>query len=295
MNVPIRQHYNPRMLLKRFVDKDDRLHFFTKHAPDKGVLTSTPKNLFLQKHLYTQVDKAGTKDVSVATSFLANLEGKADPIIEKIVCAARRRQTPNLSHDEKDVFLTFFYLQLTRVPDVRDTIMDEVRHDTIEEIQNKANFRPLTYDEREMSKGGEEMERLLKNASIQSLPMGLKNKAFRILSEKHMCVAVIPNPTPMRNLVIGSYPVVKLSYPGRSFIGDPSVQVWLHLAHDVAIAFNSGECERVKVLKPRHIQALNESGYKQSTMIAGRSYKLIESLTSEESRRAKSQTTKRRP
>ena len=284
MNVPKRQHYNPRMLLKRFVDTDGRLHFFTNHAPDKGVLTSTPENLFLQKHLYTQVDEVGTKDVSIETSFLANLEGKADPIIEKIVCAARRRQPPNLSHDEKDVFLTFFYIQLTRVPDVRDPIMDEVRHDTIEEIEEAANVRSLTDDERAMLDGGEEMERRLKNANIQSLPMGLNNRVFQILKKKHMCVALIRNPKPKRAFVIGSYPVVKLSFPDRSFLGDPTVQVWLPLARDVAVALNSGKCDRVKMIKDRDIQSLNESIFKQSTVIAGCSQELIESLLGEEAR-----------
>ena len=276
MNIPIRQHYIPRMLLKRFVDKDGKLHFFTNHAPDKGVLASTPENLFLQKHLYTQVDEVGAKDAYVETSFLAKLEGKADPIIEKIVCAARRRQSPNLSHDEIDIFLTFLYIQLTRVPDVRDPIMDEVRDDTTKEIEEAANFRPLSDYERAMLAGGEEMERLLKNASIQSLPMGLNNRVFPILKKKHICTALIRNPKPKRAFVIGSYPVVKLSFPGRSFLGDPTVQVWLPLARDVAVALNSDKCDRIRIIKDRYIRSLNESIFQQSTVIAGCSRKLIE-------------------
>ena len=96
VNIPKRQHYVAEMILKRFTNAQGRLHFFDKRFPENGVLTSTPKNLFLENHIYTQYDKQGVKDVSLEI-FFSKLESEANQIIEKIVAAARIGHTPNLN------------------------------------------------------------------------------------------------------------------------------------------------------------------------------------------------------
>ena len=70
MNIPKDHHYIPRMLLKRFTDKEGNLYAYDKRHADKGVRKKGPKNLFFKRHLYTQVAGDGTRDVSVETEFL---------------------------------------------------------------------------------------------------------------------------------------------------------------------------------------------------------------------------------
>ena len=92
MSIPKDQHYIPRMLLKRFTDKEGNLYCYDKRHPDKGVRKRAPKNLFFVRHLYTQVAEDGTQDALVETEFLAVLESQASPVIEKIISAARLGQ-----------------------------------------------------------------------------------------------------------------------------------------------------------------------------------------------------------
>lgn len=288
MSIPIRQHYIPRMLLKRFVDRDGKLHFFTNHAPDKGVLASTPENLFLQKHLYTQVDEVGTKDASVETSFLANLEGKADPIVEKIVSAARRGDTPNLSVAEKEVWVEFTYIQFKRVPERREKNKEEIFEEIRREIDFIRQFRRISDHELSILDDEETMERLWRNISIQSVQQPLSREGAEIFLEKRIGVAVIRKPNPKRSFIVGSNPVVKMSNPGRSHLADPTVELWLPLARDVAVSPCPGERDKVIYANDRHIREINKSISQQSTVIAGCSREIIESVLDEGERTSRS-------
>ena len=107
MNKPKRQHFNAEMLQRRFTDKEGRLYFYDKHFPEKGVRRSTPKNLFVKRHLHTQYLDSGEKDFSIEEE-LSRLEGKANEVIGKIVEKARSGKVPYLTSQEKETFDKFF-------------------------------------------------------------------------------------------------------------------------------------------------------------------------------------------
>ena len=96
-NEPKRHHYIPRMLLRNFTNEKGRLYFFDKRFPEKGVLESTPANLFIENHLYTQYDESGGKDVRVE-KFLADIERDGSDVVRKIINAARTGKPPNLGN-----------------------------------------------------------------------------------------------------------------------------------------------------------------------------------------------------
>ena len=281
MSKPKRHHFIAQMHSKRFADPDGILYVFDKRFPHKGVQKRTPRNLFVEGDFYTQFDEKGTKDVSVETEFLAPLEDKASPVIEKIVNAARRGDLPNLSPDEKDLWVKFSYNQFVRVPETREKYKEEIFQKIRSEIDFIGRFRPFADRELSILDDEETMERLFRNSSIQSVRM-TSVKVFGILSEKRIGVAVIRNPKPKRSFVIGSNPVVKMSHPERSHVADPTVEVWLPLARDVAVSPCPGESDKVISANDRHIRAINRSIYQQSTVIAGCSRELIESLLGEE-------------
>ena len=83
MNKPKRQHFNAEMLQRRFTDEEGRLYFYDKRFPEKGIRRSIPKNLFVEKYLYTLHLDSGEKDFS-GEGKLSRLEGEANKIIEKL-------------------------------------------------------------------------------------------------------------------------------------------------------------------------------------------------------------------
>ena len=284
MSKPKRQHSIAQMHSKRFADPNGILYVFDRRFPHKGIQKRTPRNLFVERDLYTQVDDDGTKDVSVETEFLARLESEASPVLEKIVTAARRGHPPNLSPVEKDIWVKFSYIQFKRVPETREKFTKELRQDIRREINFIGQFRPFTDIELSILDDEETMERLLRNCSIQSVQMPLSKEGADILLEKRIGVAVIRKPKPKRSFVIGSNPVVKMSLNEQSHVSDPTFEIWLPRARDVAVSPCPGESDQVISANDRHIRTINRSILQQSTVIAGCSRELIESLLGEETK-----------
>ena len=280
MSKPKRHHYIAQMHSKRFADPDGILYVFDKRFPHKGVQKRTPRNLFVEGDFYTQFDDKGNKDVSVETEFLAPLEGEASPVIERIVSAARRGDPPNLSPDEKDVWVRFSYNQFVRVPEKREKYKEEILEEIRNEIDFIRQFRPFTDRELSILDDEERLERLWRNSSVQNARR-TSVKVSGVLSKKRIGVAVIRNPKPRRSFVIGSNPVVKMSHPERSHLADPTVEVWLPLARDVAVSPCPGESDKVVSANDRHIRAINRGIFQQSTVIAGCSREVIEALLGE--------------
>lgn len=267
------------MILKRFTNHQGQLYFFDKRVPEKGVLTSTPKNLFLEKHIYTQFDKQGVKDVTLEGDF-AKLESEADQIIEKIITAARKGLMPNLNANEKSTWDLFSYYQWKRVPDFHgssDILGDFESH--VQEVLSEfeSTIRPLTDEERQDLQDPDVLARLKQNAKVMAVA-NPGQEVQDVLSQKGLGITIIPNPN--KSFVIGSFPTVKLTLPGRTHLADPSVEVWFPIASDVAVtpALPRGTEKLVQFNEAHHIRYINTSIFKQSTVIAGRSRAQIASL-----------------
>lgn len=64
-----RHHYLPRLIIDRFVDDNGMLHVFDKRSPDRGVHAQSPRDTFVEKHLYSTKRKDGTRDRSLEDWF----------------------------------------------------------------------------------------------------------------------------------------------------------------------------------------------------------------------------------
>lgn len=281
MSKPKRHHYIAQMHSMRFADPDGILYVFDRRFPHKGVQKRTPRNLFVEGDLYTQFDDRGTKDVSVETEFLAPLESEASPIIEKIVSAARQGAPANLSPAEKDIWVEFTYIQFKRVPERLEKHKEEIFEEIRREIDFMRQFRRFTDHALSILDDEETMERLWRNISIQGVQKPLSKEGTEIFLEKRIGVAVIRKPKPKRSFVIGSNPVVKMSNPERSHLADPTAELWLPLARDVAVTTCPGESDRVISVNDRHIRAINRSVFEESTVIAACSREIVEALVGE--------------
>ena len=256
---------------------DGILHVYDRRYPEKGIQKRTPQNLYVENYLYTQVDAAGNRDSSVETEFLAQIESRASLVLEKIIVNARRGSPPNLSFEEKEAWVKYSYTQYSRVPETLKQHEEEIRQNVYDEIGVLRKIGFFTQKDLSILDNGEAMERVWKNAQVESVRM-ISGKASEVLMKKGICVAVIRNPKPTRSFIIGSNPVLRLGYPGPSYISDPTTEIWLMLARDVAISPCPGESDRVISLSNRHAESLNRKIYEQSISIAGCSHKLIKSL-----------------
>jgi len=267
------------MILRRFANERGNLHVFNKEIADKGVLEIAPKDTFLEGHLYTAINKDGTKDVALER-YYSQIEGVADRTIEKIVTAAREGRKPGLTPEEKEAWDHYVYHQWKRVPDFHEKItswqsFDEAMDDAIGEFEQR--IRPLTPAERDSLQEPATRQRMRKNAGVLALRKPGEG-AVAALAGRGLGVAVIRNPK--KSFVIGSMPLVKLTHPGQTNLSDPTVEVWFPISYDVAVSpWGDSGAETLVGISDGHVRALNESSAKQSTAFAGRSAKLIESLS----------------
>ena len=125
MNIPKRQHYIPKLLLKRFVDGEGHLYVCRRTDSEPKFWKSKPENAFVENDLYTCLEDDGNPDVSVEKDF-ANLEGAVSPIIDKIVTKVLEGQEPQLHADEKNIWRLFLIFQVKRTPDLRPYVNEKV-------------------------------------------------------------------------------------------------------------------------------------------------------------------------
>ncbi|MBI2178809.1 MAG: hypothetical protein HYU38_10830, partial [Candidatus Tectomicrobia bacterium] len=138
-------------------------------------------------------------------------------------------------------------------------------------------FRPLTDKERQEFQKPETLKRIRRNAKVHSLA-DPSQEVQEVLSRKGLGIAVISDPK--KSIIIGSFPVVKLTFPGRTNLADPSVEVWLPISRDVVVGVAPfPNTEKLVAIANHDIRALNLLISKQSTIIAGPSRELISSLS----------------
>jgi hypothetical protein len=279
LNEPKRHHYNPEMLSSRFADEDGNLHFFDKRVPKKGIMTAKPENVFVQGHLYSHINKDGSKNTALEKYF-SYLEGRAAKLIARITTAARMGQVPGLTDSEKSEWDAYIYHQWSRVPDLHARTsknFDSLLRNLVKDFER--NIRPLTVAERADLEKPEAIARIHQNARVSSLRSN-SGPAVKAMGNRGLAVAVIRNPK--KSFVLGSLPVVKLTPPGRTHIADPAVEVWLPIAADIAVGLGKARGTEIPVpITDRQIRNLNEAIFRQSTVIAGRSPELIASLASQ--------------
>ncbi len=282
---PKAHHFNPRMLQRRFTDKEGRLYFYNKRLPERGVRSSTPKKRFVERHLHTQYLDSGERDFSVEHG-LSRLESEANGIIKKIVEKARLGKVPYLTAQEKETFDKFFYFQWKRVPDflnerLPDHKIDGVILDGIE--GHKAAGEELSPELQNIKNDPRTMSRIRHN--LRAMAIGdsrgpVYEESLRRLAEMGLVITAIYDPN--GSFIIGSRPILEIRDPEQSPDSDPS-DMFLPLASDVAVQpyyFSHLSKEQVELMiaSSDFIREINKAIMEQSTIVAGRSRELITSL-----------------
>ena len=274
MNTPIRHHYIPRGILRHFTDDKGQLHCFYK--PCRKIFSTTPENVLTESHLYTRRDASGKKDVSTEEK-LSRLEGRVQPVVEKIINAARTRRKPELAPLEKRMWDEYFCSQLRRLPAARQSLPDgEIVAEHLDMFEKEIQALEPAVREKFADPGLQ--KELVQNAWAKIVP-DPQGELLEVLQDKGLAIAVIDNAR--KSFVTGDNPTIRVAPQGRTCLRFPDVELLFPLAHDVMVTPGlSAENEEIVVLKDNgYIRELNEQILRQSDVIVGRSRELIRSLS----------------
>ncbi|RVD67160.1 hypothetical protein EN751_38275 [Mesorhizobium sp. M4A.F.Ca.ET.029.04.2.1] len=93
-------------------------------------------------------------------------------------------------------------------------------------------------------------------------------------------IAILRIVQPKKSFIVGSRPVVKLTAPNRTDLNDPTVEMWLPIASDVAVGAGQGDgkISLHDTVDERPVRQLNIAIAGQSGTIAAGSAALVKSI-----------------
>ncbi len=232
MSDPRRHHYVAKSFQRRFADAEGKLYVFDKGDPRAGIRRKIPKKSFVQWDLNTIEQKDGSRDTSLETWY-SKLETDVAPIIDKIVDAARARDTPNLTETERNLWDNFSYHQQKRAPDIFYRLGLVQRFDSFlqrEIAEFEREVRPLTADEREELNSPKAVSRMIQYASAHARGRG-SEEIIATLARCGLAIALIAKPN--KSFIIGDHPLARMGPDGK--LGHPATELWFPIASDVAV------------------------------------------------------------
>ena len=275
MNLPMRHHFIPQFILRNFTNDDGYLYCYSKQA--RRMFKSTPSNVFLEKHLYSQRDERGKKNPSVETEISHSIDGPAAPVLDKIVKTVRNGTLPGLTGLEKRIWDEFFCCQLRRLPTARGSISDaELVAEALDDFER--HIQPLSATLRDKYKDAGLQRDLAHNAWTKIIAQG-GGELMDVLQRKGLAIGLIENQK--KSFIIGDNPTIRITPHGNTHLSHPQVELLLPIAHDVIVTpgYSAGKEELASLVNSDWVRKINESIFRQSNVIAGRSQKLLESLS----------------
>ncbi|WP_366655292.1 DUF4238 domain-containing protein [Fodinicurvata sp. EGI_FJ10296] len=278
MTTPKKHHFVPQMLLRNFCDVDGKIWHYNKKFGKRRVISANPESIFFNTNLY-RIETGQNNDLS-AERYFSHMEGLAKPVIDKMCISARNGKIPALTDEDKKIWNMFLFLQWKRTPDSLSELKENVDMEVL--INDCINdfgkiYRSLADEERRNYFTTNVKQRMSNNAWIMAIGhFGPEVEAA--IRDMSIAIAVIRKSK--KSFIIGSRPVAKLTPPSTSHLGHPGVEVWLPVASDVAIGIFAGKGKDlvIQLNDFEWLREFNFSIYIQSTVIAGRSERLVKSL-----------------
>ena len=275
MNTPIRHHFIPQLILRNFVDEDGYLYCYSRQGG--RIFKSAPGNVFFEKHLYAQYDEQGRENASVETEISESIDGPVAPVLNKIVKSARNGTLPGLTESEKKTWDEFFCCQLRRVPAARQSLLDsEIVSEVLNEFER--GIRPLSIAEREEYNDPEMRKELTHNAWTRIIAEG-EGELMDVIQNKGLAIGVIEGSR--KSFIIGDNPTIRIAPHGHTHLRDPKVELLFPIAHDIIVTpgYRAGSEGLTSLADSVWIRKVNEFIFRRSQVIAGRSRKLVASLS----------------
>ena len=278
MGKPKRHHFVPRVLLKRFVDNNGWLHYFSKLESPPRVRPSRIEKVFREGHLYSEISLDGQIDPAVEHE-LGQIEAIIDPILKKFVEAAESDRLPGLTPFERLAWDFFFVVQWRRVPDLKNTVAtDSEAHIMHSEILEDMRRRyPSRIHEIEKLAEPSVAKNLIRNSRVR----GVAEVSQRVMDAMaSRGVALLRIDAANKALVVGSRPVVQLAFKDGLSLMDEPTEMWLPISSKLAIGVGKRNTPETLYYLRDHsaIRHLNIAIARQSSAFASHSAHLTASI-----------------
>ncbi|WP_033073843.1 DUF4238 domain-containing protein [Sphingopyxis sp. MWB1] len=274
-NVPKRHHFIPQMMLRHFTDAEGRLWFWRREFEKGDIRFTSTQNLFVQKDLYTVVLPNGEKDVALE-KFFSLLEDVGVKFISDLAAIVRDGSVPDLDERAWQFWSDFFYYHLKRTPGFIEAFAAQMN------LEGRVKKAVAKIEADLQASGTQQSDpdlalRIRRNAIVtaqRSPPSAEVREAF-----SKMGLAIYVNRDPKKSFIVGDVPGATVAFrlPDRSW-SRPTL--FLPLTWDICV----GQLDRRKEVEvvgvePDQVRRMNEASATRSTLFAGRSEQLIESLS----------------
>ncbi len=260
----MRHHYIPQWLLRNFKDSSGKVYAFVKSEPARGVFATNPKNLMVEKDLYTLRGESGQAR-QAPESWFSKHEALMKPVADKIISAARHNALPRLTPHEIQTCNHFHFRTWVRTPD------QAAETEKVKGPSDIDAFLDL-YHENLSARDNEVARDFLLNPDIRE---ETRHEA-RVLSS-------VGPPAPSVSEIIGcsGLRIGRISRPNRSFVigsyalalgkHQGQTHAWLPISHDIAVVPRGPPPlieELVNLTQDQLIRALNEMSFRNSSIVA---------------------------
>ena len=290
-NRPRRHHFVPEMLLRNFCDDEGFLWVGDRRRGK--CYRSKPGKVFVKKNLNTShVWKQGT-DSYEYEQVLARIESDANPALSSVIQQVREGCDPRLDPDLDRKLKVFLIAMARRTPESQKSVFgapgrefEEAFDSVVKKRLGEAGFEVPDQGWLDREPEVLRIKQKMKGNLSANFAAGdhdiLRQDSERFVREAGWGVALIC--MPKRSFVIGSRGFTILpegSSQGRSL---------LPVAHDVALLVTAFPGRGFRLCLDRQkesaIKSINTATAAQSDMVAGRSERLVRSLTERSNKRA---------
>ena len=242
-----------------------------------------PQKALAENHRYTLYEFDETKDYSVEKS-LSIIEGKASKVIARIIESARVGKCPRLTRPEKHALDTFFCCQIFRSPDAypSQVQIDEFFHDSVAKARREKlvseDILSQLLDNRRFI---DILEHNMVAESAIAEAVVTRSEISHHVRGKGLQIVVVEQSK--SSFVVGSKSFARVVLNGSLDPVDPERYLWFPISQDVVVTpVGRPGREKVSAAKTSFVRRLNVAMFDQSTVIAGRSRELVESLARKE-------------
>jgi len=274
-NQPKRHHFVPQMMLQHFTDSDKNLWFWRREFEYGDVRKSKPKNLFVEKDLYTYINFDGTKDIALER-FFSDLEGTGAEFIRQLADIVRSGAVPELDDSAWEFWRHFFFYQLKRSPAFINATSErigfrETVRATVERIKATESAASIADSHEDLE------DRFYKYATLMAQSQAPTDEIISAFQALGLAIFRITDPS--KSFIIGDI-TGATAHIGKSDKTISNVVLFVPLTFDIALGhFKKPRTVDVYNVNREQIRQMNIATAERSSIIAGRSQNLIDSIS----------------
>jgi len=274
MSTPKKHHYVPQFIIRAFADADGLVWHYNLRETQYGLKRRSAKSVFWEKDLYSIVSKDGRMDPVLEIDFSTLVETPVAKVHQKILGSVRAGHLPCLTAEERGLWCLFFLYQWKRTPSHQERFYTEQPLEALLEDLISEEGAAIPFDP-------DEVRALLAQPYFVK---NVKTNAIRVPPElaldklQDMGIAFVCITRRTKSFILSNDPVIKLATPQASELGDPDVEIWMPIAHDIAVCPYPGPDRLIADPNDSMLRSLNLAMIAHGDQVISRSDRLLRSL-----------------